>query len=136
MYNFSLSNLVKCGEKFAWLKSQRIPLLFASVLLYCCCQLVFSVHLSHVFLEVKVATESLATQLASIWLIFIVCMHVKCKVIHLMECLGTDVTLERLFSCMRQPMIFVVSFLVETLPAYLTSKWTIPGMYAHMGVQC
>lgn len=48
--------------------------------------------------KVKIPAEAFTAFLACEWLLFIVRMHMKCQIVHLMEGLAADVTLEWFFA--------------------------------------
>lgn len=65
--------------------------------------------LPDVLLQVKVAAEAFATGCAGERFLVIVCVHVKCQVVDLVEGLVTDGALVLLLPAMRQLMVLVVS---------------------------
>lgn len=65
--------------------------------------------LSHVFLEVEIATKSFGADPAGVRFLVIVGVHVKRKVVDLMKCFVADLALVLLFSRMRQPVVLVVA---------------------------
>lgn len=67
------------------------------------------VQLSHVLFKVKISTKSFRTNPASEGFLLIVSVHVKCEIVHLMECFVTNTALECLLSGMCQFVIFVIS---------------------------
>lgn len=54
--------------------------------------------LSHVLLEIEVATKPFGADSTRVWLLFVVCVHVKRQVVHLMERFVADLALILLFS--------------------------------------
>lgn len=62
------------------------------------------------FLQVKVSAEAFPTGGTGEGLLVIVCVHVECQVVHLMECFAADGTFELLFPAVGQLMVLVVSF--------------------------
>lgn len=90
---------------------------------------------SHVFLQIKVPTETFATCVARERLLVVVCMHMKCEVVHLMERLAADVTLEGLHARVCQAMVLVVAFLVKALATDIANKRFIAGVYSHVCIQ-
>lgn len=62
------------------------------------------------FLQVKVSAEAFPTGGTGERLLVIVCVHVECQVVHLMECFAADGTFELLFPAVGQLMVLVVSF--------------------------
>lgn len=79
--------------------------------------------LSHVLLEIKVTTESLAARFASIGLLFVVGMHVKGEIVNLMERFVANCAFICLISAMSQLMILVIAFLVESFTTKLAHVW-------------
>lgn len=62
------------------------------------------------FLQVKVSAEAFPTGGTGERLLVVVCVHVECQVVHLMECFAADGTFELLFPTVGQLMVLVVSF--------------------------
>lgn len=67
------------------------------------------VQLPDVLLQVKVPAEALATRGAGEGLLVVVRVHVEGEVVHLMERLAADGTLELLLAAVRQFVVLVVS---------------------------
>lgn len=62
------------------------------------------------FLQVKVSAEAFPTGGTGEWLLVVVCVHVECQVVYLMERFAADGTFELLFPAVGQFMVLVVSF--------------------------
>lgn len=69
--------------------------------------------LPDVFLQVKVPAEALPTGGAGERLLVVVCVHVECQVVHLVERLAADGTLELFLATVRQLVVLVVSCTVD-----------------------
>lgn len=68
------------------------------------------VQLPDVFLQVKVPAEALAAGGAGEGLLVVVRVHVESEVVHLVERLAADGTLELLLPAVRQLVVLVVSY--------------------------
>ena len=85
--------------------------------------------------KVKIPAESFTAFLACKWLLVIVRVHVKCKIVHLMEGLATDVTLEWFFAGVCESVIFVVAFLVESFAANIADERLVSGVNSDVSIQ-
>lgn len=93
------------------------------------------VQLAHVLLEVEVAAEALATDLARERLLVVVGVHVEREVVDLVEGLVADVALVRLFAAVRELVVLVVALLVEALPAELADEGLVACVDARVRVE-
>lgn len=93
------------------------------------------VQFADMLFEVEIPAESFSTFFACKWLLVIVCVHVKCQIVHLMESFAADVALEGFLACVCQPVIFIVSFLVKSFAANIAYKWLVTSVDANVSVQ-
>lgn len=84
--------------------------------------------LARVLLEVKVPAEPLAAHLARVRFLVIVRVHVEGQVVDLVKSFVADGALVGLLTRVREPVVLVVPFLVETLAAVFAH----PGLEARM----
>lgn len=91
---------------------------------------------SHVFLQVKIATESFATQATCERLCFIVGVHVEREIVDLVKRLATNVTFVLFLIAVGELVVLVVSFLVEALIAVFAHIRFVAQVYTHVRVQC
>lgn len=89
---------------------------------------------AHVLLQVEVPAEPFAAYPAGERLFVVVRVHVEGQVVHLVERLVAHGTLICLFAAVRQLVVLVVAFLVETLAAELARKRFVAGVYARVRV--
>lgn len=75
----------------------------------CGCGEAVVVQLPDMLLQVEVATEALAAGGTGEGLLVVVCVHVEGEVVHLVERLAADGTLELLLAAVRQLVVLVVS---------------------------
>ena len=87
------------------------------------------------FLEVEVATESLAAHGAGEGLLVVVGVHVEGEVVDLVEGLVADATLVLLLSAVGELVVLVVALLVEALAAVLADERLVALVDAHVRVQ-
>ncbi len=86
---------------------------------YCCwC----SVEFPNVFLEVKVATETLSTMFTRERFLGTVGMHMEGEIVGLVKSFAAQGTLVLLFTVMRQLVVLVVTLLVEALSTDFASE--------------
>ena len=93
------------------------------------------VQFAHVLLQIEVATESLAAQLARERLLVVVRVHVERQVVDLMEGLVAHATLVLLVGGVRQLVVLVVALLVEALTAVLANERLVALVDAHVRVE-
>lgn len=91
--------------------------------------------LPHVFLQIEVPAEPFPAYLAGERFLVVVRVHVKRKIVDLMERLVAYAALVRFLAAVRQLVILVVPLLVETFPAELADERLEVGVYTPMGVQ-
>ena len=87
------------------------------------------------FLEIEIPAKSLHANLAVVWFLFIVSMHVEGEVIYLVERLRAYATFVRLLLTMRQSVVLIISLLVKSLSTHLTHPRFVSKMNAHVRVQ-
>ena len=88
-----------------------------------------------VFFQVKVPAESLSARFAGERFGIVVCVHVEGQIVDLMESFAAYVAFVRLFSCVSQAMVLVVTFLVEAFAADITDEGFVSSVDADMSVQ-
>ena len=93
------------------------------------------VQLAGVFLEIKIAAESLAAHAAGERLLLVVRVHVEGQVVHLVEGLVADDALVGLLAAVGQLVVLVVALLMEALAAELADERLESGVDAHVRVE-
>ena len=88
----------------------------------------------HVLLQIEIPAKSFGTYLACVRLLFVVRVHVKRQIVHLVECFVANVAFERFLAGMRQFVILVVALLVEALAAILADEWLVASVDASVRV--
>ncbi|CAL4121134.1 unnamed protein product, partial [Meganyctiphanes norvegica] len=91
--------------------------------------------LTHMLLQVKIPAKAFATYCTLKWLLVIVCVHMECQIINLMEGLITDMTFVCLLARVCEFVVLVVTLLVEALAAEFTHIGFIAIMDPDMGVK-
>lgn len=92
------------------------------------------VQLAHVLLQVKVTAKSLCADFAREGFLIVVRMHVKGKIVHLMESLVAYVALVSFVAAVRQLVVLVVALLVESFAAKFAYKRLVASMNSSMRV--
>lgn len=87
------------------------------------------------FLQIKVSTKAFGTYSARVWLLIIVCVHVKREIVDLMESFIAYSAFILFFCAMCKFMVFIVSFLVEAFPAKFARERFVVEVNAHVRVQ-
>ena len=90
---------------------------------------------TYMFLEIEVPTKSFLTYAARVWLLFIVSMHMKCKIIHLVESLVTNIAFVLFLCAMCKFMILVVPLLVKSFSAKFTRERLVVKVNPHVCVK-
>jgi len=70
---------------------------------------------SHMFFEIKISTETFSANFARKRFFFVVSVHMKGKVVDLVECFTTYATFICLFCTVGELMVLIVAFLVKPL---------------------
>lgn len=91
--------------------------------------------LPHVFLEIEIPAETFPAYPASERFLVIVGVHVKCKVIDLMECFGAHRALVSFFTAVGEFVVLVVPFLVESLAAEFAHEGFVSRVDPCVGVK-
>lgn len=89
-----------------------------------------------VFLEIEVSAEPFAAGRACEGLLVVVSVHVEGQVVDLVEGLVADGALVLLLPAVRQLVVLVIPFLMETFAAELTDEGLVPCVNAHVRIQC
>lgn len=88
-----------------------------------------------VFLEIKISAETLSTYATCKGFSFIMSVHVECKVVDLVERFIANVTFVRFFPAMRQSVVLIIAFLMESFATELADEWFVPSVDSCVSVK-